>query len=89
MRLTPRASGERIDGTVTDAGGARYLAVRVRAVPEKGKANEALLRLLADALNVPLKAVAIRSGHNSRLKIVAVAGEASALEPRLRAVAGG
>ena len=48
--------------------------VRVAAPPEGGKANDALLRLLADTLRVPRRDVEIVSGHGAREKIVALAG---------------
>lgn len=48
--------------------------VRVAAAPEHGRANEAVVRLLADALAVHARDVEIVSGHGSRDKIVALAG---------------
>jgi uncharacterized protein YggU (UPF0235/DUF167 family) len=72
VRLTPRGGADRIDDTVTDAAGTPRLAVRVRAVPEKGAANESLERLLARTLGVPASAVAVTAGHASRAKTVSV-----------------
>jgi uncharacterized protein (TIGR00251 family) len=58
--------------------------VRVAAAPEAGKANEALKRLLADTLAVPLRDVEIVSGHGSRDKTVALAGlDTDEIERRL------
>jgi uncharacterized protein (TIGR00251 family) len=48
--------------------------VRVAAAPEDGKANAAVVRLLADALGMPARDVEIVSGHASRDKTVALAG---------------
>jgi uncharacterized protein (TIGR00251 family) len=48
--------------------------VRVAAAPEAGKANEAVVRLLAETLGVPPRDVEIVSGHGARDKIVALAG---------------
>ena len=50
------------------------LRVRVRAAPDRGAANEALVRLLAAALGVPPSSVSIRRGATSRVKLVAIAG---------------
>ena len=47
VRLTPKASRDAIEGLREDASGGRVLAVKVTAVPEKGKANAALEKLLA------------------------------------------
>jgi uncharacterized protein len=48
--------------------------VRVAAAPERGKANEAVLELLADTLAVPRANVTLVSGSASRDKIVELAG---------------
>jgi uncharacterized protein (TIGR00251 family) len=48
--------------------------VRVAAPPEGGRANEAVVRLLAETLRVPRRDVEIVSGHGARDKIVALAG---------------
>jgi uncharacterized protein YggU (UPF0235/DUF167 family) len=48
--------------------------VRVAAPPEDGRANEAVERLLSDALAVPRKAVMLVSGRGSRDKVVELAG---------------
>jgi uncharacterized protein (TIGR00251 family) len=48
--------------------------VRVAAPPEEGRANNALVGLLAERLELPRRAVTIVSGHGARDKIVQVAG---------------
>lgn len=48
--------------------------VRVAAPPERGRANAAVCRLLADALALPAQAVTVVSGHTAREKLVQVAG---------------
>ena len=58
--------------------------VRVAAAPEDGKANAAVIRLLAHTVGVPARDVAILSGHASRDKTVEVAGiDAAESEKRL------
>jgi uncharacterized protein (TIGR00251 family) len=52
--------------------------VRVSAPPERGRANDELVRLLADALGVPREHVRIAGGRGSRRKIVEVDGLAPA-----------
>jgi uncharacterized protein len=69
VRVAPRASRNAIKG---EYGGA--LKVRLTAPPLDGRANDALRRLLADRLNVPISAVRIVSGEKSRTKRVAVSG---------------
>ena len=69
VRVAPRASRNAIEGPHAGA-----LKVRLTAPPLDGRANDALRRLLADRLNVPISAVRIVSGEKSRTKRVAVSG---------------
>ena len=50
------------------------LSVRVTAVPEDGKANAALLELLADRLKIPRSSVRIVRGRRARNKVVQLDG---------------
>ena len=64
--------------------------VRVNAPAEDGKANDAVVRLLADALDLPRHDVSIVSGHAARDKVVALEGiAADEAELRLASAAGG
>lgn len=74
VRLTPRASADRIDGWSRDPEGRPVLAVRVRAQPIEGEANAALEALLAKALGVKRSVVTVARGGQSRLKAVEIAG---------------
>ena len=62
VRLTPRAARDEIGGVEASADGRSHLAVRVRAVPDKGKANAALEKLVAEALRLPSSSVQVRAG---------------------------
>jgi uncharacterized protein len=73
LRVTPRASRERIEGEYQGA-----LKVRLTAPPLSDRAHQALCRLLARSLNVSLSAVRIIAGEKSRSKRVAVTGVAGA-----------
>jgi uncharacterized protein (TIGR00251 family) len=60
--------------------------VRVAAAPERGRANEAVLRLLADALDVDSRSLVLVSGSTSRDKVVELRGlDATEAERRLEA----
>lgn len=75
-------------GVVGRQGGA--WKVRVTAPPEAGRANDAVVRLLADALSVPRRDVEIVSGHGGRDKIVALSGIGpEEIERRLASATGG
>jgi uncharacterized protein (TIGR00251 family) len=69
VRLTPRAARNEIVGFEGET-----LRVRVTAPPLEGRANEALVRLLAERLGTSRGAVEVVSGHTARQKVVAVAG---------------
>ena len=84
VRLTPRAAHDRIDAIAETPEGWRVEA-RVRAVPEKGLANEALLRLLADELALSRAAIALSSGSKAREKRVQIDGDETSLSHALRA----
>ena len=83
VRLTPKSSRDGIDGVKEGPDGA-YLQVRVRAVPEDGKANTALIEFLAKAIGLPKSSMEISAGAASRLKTVRIAGDKTALERRLK-----
>lgn len=55
-------------------------------MPDKGKANAAMIALLGKALGVPKSAIAVTSGETARLKAVAIAGDGDALAARLAAL---
>ncbi len=83
LRLTPRAARNAIEGVDRDAAGRWRLRVRVTAVAEKGRANAAMIKLLAKAWAVPAGSIRITAGATDRNKTVLVAGERGALHRRL------
>ena len=74
VRAQPGASQNRIVGVVADADGNERLKVQVTAPPEDGKANAAIIKLLATAMRVPKSACTVTVGHTSRNKTIAVSG---------------
>ncbi|TGQ07572.1 MULTISPECIES: DUF167 family protein [unclassified Mesorhizobium] len=84
VRLTPKAALDRVDGVETAADGRSHLKARVRAVPENGAANQALERMMAKALGVPVSAVSVVAGGTSRLKTLRMVGDAAELVERLQ-----
>ena len=69
VRVSPGARRGGVAGRVGEV-----WKLRVTAPAEGGRANEAVVRLLAEAVDVPRRQVALVSGHTARDKIVAVDG---------------
>lgn len=85
LRVQPGAGRDQVLGPVADAAGTVALKVKVSAPAEDGRANAAVLALLAKALGLPKSALTLVKGERDRNKVVAVAGDPAMLEPRLRA----
>jgi len=75
VRLTPNSSRDFIDGIVTLATGERSLKVRVRAVPEKGKANKAVIKFIAKSTGLAPSKISLASGTKDRNKELLIADE--------------
>jgi len=78
IRVTPRASADAVGGERDGA-----LLVRVTAPPVDGKANDAVVALLAEALDVPPSEVHVERGAAARTKRVSVPRGAAAALQRL------
>ena len=78
LRVTPKASRDIIVGTM-DLPDGKALKISVTAPPDRGKANEAVCELLAQAFHVPKTAVCVVVGETDRRKIVHISGQTSAL----------
>jgi len=83
VRLTPKGGRDSIDGIETMSDGRAVVKARVRAAASEGEANAALGRVLAKALGVPPRDVAIVGGATSRIKRVKILGDAAALSAAL------
>ncbi len=79
LRVSPGATRTELAGRYGDA-----WKIRVSAAPERGRANQAVVRLLADRLRVPRESLSVVSGQASRDKVVELRGLArSEAERRL------
>lgn len=74
VRAQPRASRSAVVGVIDDGRGGVALKVAVAAPPVEGAANDAIVALLSDVLEVPRRAVAIARGETGRSKQVDVIG---------------
>jgi hypothetical protein len=76
VHLTPNASHTKIEGWTVDEKGQKILRVKVTAVPEDGKANEALIKLLSKTLHIPRSKISLVRGTTARIKQLEIEGEA-------------
>ncbi len=75
VHLTPKASRASIEGIAEAPSGGYLLRVKVTAAPEKGKANAALLKLLAKDWGVAPSRLSLVSGHKDRRKRILLEGD--------------
>ncbi|NRP88801.1 hypothetical protein GFPCMMHI_04724 [Ensifer adhaerens] len=87
VRLTPNGGRDAIDGVENGSEGECYLKARVSVAPEKGKANKALIALIAKSIGIPKSALSLVSGETARKKILRIEGEPEDLIERLKAIA--
>lgn len=69
LKVVPGASRSRVAGPLGDA-----LKIQIAAPPEKGKANAAIIKLIATALKVPEKSVELVRGETQPRKTIRVQG---------------
>lgn len=82
LHIQPGAKKTDVAGLHGDA-----LKIRLAAPPVDGKANEALIKFLAERFRLPKSSITLKSGHTSRRKVLEIIGssadETSALlDPR-------
>ncbi len=71
IKVIPKSSKNEVCGNMADG----TLKVKIAAAPEKGKANAALCKFLAEHFGVPQRDVEILSGETSHLKRVRISGK--------------
>lgn len=82
LRVVPGSARPGIVGRYGDA-----WKVRVAEAPERGRANDAVIELLAESLSVPRRDVELVSGHRARDKVVELHGIAE--DEAVRRLSGG
>lgn len=83
LRVQPRARRDRVDGLVAEADGGLAVKLAVIAAPEDGKANDAVIRLLAREWGVARSTIDVVAGAGNRRKVVHVQGPPAELAARL------
>jgi len=80
VRVTPKSSRDQVIGLHAGADGEVSLAVKVTAPPDKGKANKAVIALIAEWAGLPKSALSIAAGETDRHKSILVTGNPAKLE---------
>ena len=75
VRVTPKSASTRLAGLYVAADGQVSLAVKVTAPPDKGKANAAVIAVLAEAFGQPKSTLSLASGETGRRKTVHISGD--------------
>lgn len=88
LKVTPKASSDRIGGVVLDAAEVAHLQVFVTAVPEDGRANAAVIKLLSKRWRLPKSAFEIVRGATDRWKVVGLVSGSSSGSEEPSALAG-
>jgi uncharacterized protein YggU (UPF0235/DUF167 family) len=86
LRLTAKGGRDAVEGWAHGADGAQYLKARVAAVPEHGKANDALIALLSKTFDIAKSTIHIVAGHNARLKTIKIGPAPQTLTARIEAM---
>lgn len=83
LRVTPKAARTCIDGLGVDAAGKSFLKLRVSEVAEKGKANDAVIKLLAKEWKLPRSSLNIVAGASDRNKRIEILGNPQELSKHI------
>ena len=88
VRLTPKGGRDAVDGLDRLSDGRAVVKMRVRAAPSEGAANAALIRLVAQALDVAPRQVSLAGGAGTRVKRLKIEGDAARLAAALYKLVG-
>ncbi len=77
VKIVPNSKQNQIVGFYEDAKAkpginTKILKIKIAATPEKGKANEELIRFLSEIFNIPQKNITILRGHTSPIKTIQI-----------------
>ena len=84
VRVIPQGGANQIDGISWTGDRQPFLKIRVTAPPEDGKANDAVMQLLAKTLHIRKTDIQLFRGHQSRMKIFKISGDDEDIKLRLQ-----
>lgn len=88
VRLTPRSQCDGLEGVARLADSRLVAKARVRAPAEDGKANDALLKLIAECVGLPVSRITLAAGPAARVKKIYCHGEATSIARALEKALG-
>ncbi len=83
VHLTPKSSRDAVEGIVCGPAGT-VLKARVRALPDKGKANQAVVKLVSKWMKWPKSSIEVSKGGQSRHKTLKIYGDIELIVERLK-----
>jgi len=83
VRLTPKGRRDAVEGLAATAAGGAEIRASVTAVPENGKANKAVIKLLSKTWKVPKTSIDLISGETDRHKVFMISGDAKSILLRI------
>lgn len=72
VKAMPRSSKTELVEIMKDSSGEETWKIRLKAVPEKGRANKELIKFLSSYLKVPGENISIISGQTDQLKLIKI-----------------
>lgn len=78
LKVTPGARIAGFEGIAEGPGSEPLMKLKVRAKPQDGEANEAVIAAVAEAFGQPRSAISIESGRSARIKTIRITGAAGA-----------
>ncbi len=72
IKVIPKSPKNEIVETMIDGEGEETIKIRIKAAPEKGKANTELIKFLSKTLNTPKENIKILSGKTEQLKLIKI-----------------
>jgi uncharacterized protein len=72
IKVIPKSVKNEIVEIMEDAEGEQTIKIRIKAIPEKGKANAELIKFLSKELEVHKEKISILSGKTEQLKLIKV-----------------
>ncbi len=72
IKVIPKSPKSEIAEIMTDESDEQTIKIRIKAAPEKGKANAELIKFLSKELNIPKSNISIISGKTDKLKLIKI-----------------